>query len=305
MTEPRSVLGKRHIRGKVPRLGRRFTCLHVDDPEVALVVFVEVRDERERFPIGAVRQARDLRRARGACRHLYRLANLLIGLGIEKPKPVCTDSTHGERLPVRADGDLSEVVAAAVHDPDRSGRAQELGQQVAASLRRVVDRDRLAGEQKRTVEILLDERLGAKPLGELGRLRVARVAALDDREHPAGERRRQQDPDTGEQPAKAPVRPSGLLRFLLRDLAALGDELALELVEVECTICGRVEGGSEAGAAVELALIASCRVPFGRCLGDVAAKPAPFGVLFDPLAQAWPFAQQRLMGDLDGVLPTR
>ena len=64
-------------------------------------------------------------------------------------------------------------------------------------------------------------------------------------------------------------------------------------------IGGPVEGGGEAGAAVELAPIAPCRVPFGRRLGDVAAKPAPFGVLFDPLAQARPFAQQRLVGDLD------
>ena len=68
---------------------------------------------------------------------------------------------------------------------------------------------------------------------------------------------------------------------------------------------GPVEGRREAGAAVELALIASCRVPFGRRLGDVAAHPAPFGVLFDPLAQAGPFAQQRLVGDLNGALADR
>ena len=67
-------------------------------------------------------------------------------------------------------------------------------------------------------------------------------------------------------------------------------------------IGGPVEGGSKAGAAVELALIAPGRVPFGRRLGDVTAKPASFGILFDPLAQAWPFAQQRLVGDLDGAL---
>ena len=65
---------------------------------------------------------------------------------------------------------------------------------------------------------------------------------------------------------------------------------------------GPVERGGEAGAAVELALVAPGCVPLGRRLGDVAAKPAPFGVLLDPLAQAWPFAQQRLVGDLDGAL---
>src|SRR5439155_11996768 len=50
---------------------------------------------------------------------------------------------------------------------------------------------------------------------------------------------------------------------------------------------------------VKLALVAPCRVPFGRRLGDVRTKPAPLGVLLDPLAQAWPFAEQRLMGGLD------
>ena len=123
--------------------------------------------------------------------------------------------------------------------------------------------------------------------------------------HPARDGRGQQDRDPGEQAAQAPVRAPSALRLLLRGLAALGDELALELVDVERVIGGPVEGGSEAGAAVELALIAPCRVPFGRRLGDVAAKPAPFGVLLDPLAQARPFAQQRLVGDLDDPSPTR
>ena len=63
-----------------------------------------------------------------------------------------------------------------------------------------------------------------------------------------------------------------------------------------------VEGGGETGAAVELALIAPRPVPFGRRLGDVTAKPSSFGVLLDPLAQARPFAHQRLVSDLDGAL---
>ena len=52
-----------------------------------------------------------------------------------------------------------------MHDPDRRGRAQEVCQQVAARLGRVVDRDGLAGEQEREVEVLLDKRLRAKALG--------------------------------------------------------------------------------------------------------------------------------------------
>ena len=183
--------------------------------------------------------------------------------------------------------------------PMAAGRRRSVGEQVAAGLRRVVDRDRLAGEQEREVEVLLDERLGAEALDELGRLRVARLAALDDGEDPARDGRDEQDGDADEQTAQAAVGAPDAFGLLLGGLAALGDELALELVDVERVIGGPVEGGSEAGAAVELALIAPCRVPFGRRLGDVTAKPAPFGVLFDPLAQARPLAQQRLMGDLD------
>ena len=52
-----------------------------------------------------------------------------------------------------------------------------------------------------------------------------------------------------------------------------------------------VERGSEAGAAVELALVSPGRVPFRRRLGDLTAKPPSLGVLLDPLAQARPFAQ--------------
>ena len=85
--------------------------------------------------------------------------------------------------------------------PIARGCAQKVGEQVAAGLRRVVDRDRLAGEQERTVEVLLDERLGAEALGELGRLRVARLAALDDGEDASREGRGQQDRDPGEQRA--------------------------------------------------------------------------------------------------------
>ncbi len=192
-----------------------------------------------------------------------------------------------------------------MHDPDRSGAAPERGEQVAAGLRRVVDRDRLAGEQEREVEVLLDERLRAEALDELGRLRVAGFTALDGGEDPAGDGRRQQHRDPDEQAAQAPVGAPDALGLLLGRLAALGDELALELVDVERVIGGPVEGGSEAGAAIEFALVAPCRVPFGRRLSDVTAKPAPFGVLFDPLAQARPFAQQRLMGDLDASSPTR
>ena len=224
------------------------------------------------------------------------------GPGVEEEDPV-VEVDHGQRPPVRAEIGLPEQrVRRRVHDPDRFRRPLEGGKQVAARLRRVVDRSRLAGQEEREVEVLLDERLGAEALGELGRLGVTRLAALGHRVDPARDGRDEQERDPCEQRAEAPVRAPSLLRLLLRRLAALGDELALELVDVERVVGGPVERGREASTAEELALIAPGRVPLGRRLRDVTAKPAPFGVLLDPLAQAWPLAQQRLVGDLDRAL---
>ena len=251
-----------------------------------------VTADRKRVSARAVREALDV------AGHRRLSADPRVRPGVEEEKSVA-EAANRERPAVAADLDRAEELGSAVHDPVRFRRAQEGLEQIAPGLRRTVDRDRLTGEQERAVEVILDERLGAEALGELRGLRVARLAALVDREHPARDRRRQQDGDPGEQDAKAPVRAPSPLRLLLRGLAALGDELALELVDVECVIGSPVECGSEAGAAVELAPIAPCRVPFARRLGDVAAKPAPFGVLLDPLVQARPLAQQCLMGNLD------
>ena len=64
---------------------------------------------------------------------------------------------------------------------------------------------------------------------------------------------------------------------------------------------GPVEGGGEAGAAVELALVAAGCVPLAGGLGEVAAQAAALAVLLDPFAQARPFAKQGFVGDLDGA----
>ena len=190
-----------------------------------------------------------------------------------------------------------------MHDPDRLRGAQEGREQVAAGLRRVVDRDRLAGEQERAVEVLLDERLRAEALGELGRLRVARLAALDD-----ARRSRPRRPPTSR--TATPASSTRRRRFVRRArFVSCSEASRLSVTNSRSSsfsskrvVRAPVERGGEAGAAVELALIAPCRVPFGRRLGDVTAQPASFGVLLDPLAQARPLAQQRLVGDLDGAL---
>ena len=59
------------------------------------------------------------------------------------------------------------------------------------------------------VEGRVDERLSAKPLGDGGPRRVARVAALEDRDDPACDDRREQERDPGEQAAQTSVGAPG------------------------------------------------------------------------------------------------
>ena len=69
-------------------------------------------------------------------------------------------------------------VAVAAHHADRRRALQQRGQEVAARLQRVVQRDALAGEQQRPVEVVVGQRLRPEPLRVRGHRLVARVAAL-------------------------------------------------------------------------------------------------------------------------------
>ena len=218
------------------RLGKLLTRSRVDEAKDVVAA------NRKRSPVRAIRkapQARVLQR--------QRVPNLGVGPGIEEEDPTAT-SLHGQRLPVGTDGDSPEHVAGTVHDPDGSGTAPEGREQVAAGLRRVVDGDRLAGEQKRQVEVLLDERLGAEALDELGRLCSSGFTALDGGEDAAGDGRGKQNRDPDEQAAQAAVGAPDASGLLLRCLAALRDELALELDgEVEGYALYRIKSDWEHG----------------------------------------------------------
>ena len=130
------------------------------------------------------------------------------------------------------------------------------------------------------------------------------MAALDDGEGAAGDGCREEDGDADQEPAQAAVGAPDTFGFLLGGVAAFGDEGAFELVQLEFVLGGPVEGGGEAGTAVELAMVAAGRVPLAGGLGEVAAQAAALAVLLDPFAQAWPFAQQGFVGDFNRAFPT-
>ena len=225
--------------------------------------------------------------------------------GVEEEKSVA-EAANRERPAVAADLDRAEELGSAVHDPVRFRRAQE-GLRADSSGSAANGRSRPP-----------DGRAGASGRGHPRRApgrRGAGRAARSPRRAPrrAGRRRRSRP----RRPRRAGPRP--------RRAARAGGGSCGGLALVSCSEASRlsvtksrssslsskrvvgapVECGGEACAAVELALIAPGRVPFGRRLGDVAAQPASFGVLLDPLAQARPLAQQRLVGDLDGAFRRR
>ena len=97
-------------------------------------------------------------------------------------------------------------LADAAHDADRRRALDQRGEQAAARLRAVVERDALAGEQQRAVEVVLGERARAEPLGVGGGRLLARAAALLERDEPGDDGEHEQRGDAGEHGAQAALR---------------------------------------------------------------------------------------------------
>ena len=91
----------------------------------------------------------------------------------------------GERAAVRAQRDGEHATAVPAHETDGSRPAGEGGEEVAATLHRVLERHPLSREEERAVQIVLDESLCAQPL-RVGGERACRraVPALRQRESP-------------------------------------------------------------------------------------------------------------------------
>ena len=96
---------------------------------------------------------------------------------------------------------------------DGGRAAQQRGQQVAARRDRVLERDALARQQQRAVEVLLDERLRPEAPRVGGARLVARLAALLEEERAGARGERQQREHGAQQRAQAPVRAPGAPRL--------------------------------------------------------------------------------------------
>src|SRR5262249_6361949 len=77
------------------------------------------------------------------------------------------------------------------------------------------------------------------------------------------------------------------------------EERALELVRLALVLRRPVERAGEPGTAVELGWVAPARRPLSGAGGEMSMKVPALAVLVEPVAEAWPLAQQRLVRDLE------
>src|SRR5262245_27132776 len=177
---------------------------------------------------------------------------------------------------------------------DRPGAAQQHGQQVAAGRQRVVEIDRLAGEEKRLVEVeaRINERLRAEALSIRDRRVMPSLVPLLPGDG-AGDGGEHEQHDGGEEESPQPaVRPPLPGRLLLGNAAACVQEVAFELVELLGVLAGPLERAGEARAAVQLTWVASRPVPLACSLRQVPVKEATLRVLLEPTGEPRPPLEQ-------------
>ena len=197
-----------------------------------------------------------------------------------------------EHVFVGAQGGGQDPFAVGAEDPDRGGALEQGGEQVAAGLRRVVERDALARQQQRAIEVGLDEGARAQAQCIGGRGLVACVAPLRERDETGDHRQREQCRDPGERGPQAA--PLALARG-----AARGQESALARIDVGFVVGPPLQRRSEACAAIQLAGVAAACIPGGRSVAQVVVQATALRILLQPAPEARPFAQQRLVRDLD------
>ena len=138
------------------------------------------------------------------------------------------------------------VVLATPDDADQGRAAQQRPQQVAARPLRSVERDALAGQQQRAVELVVEQGARAEPLRVGGRRLVARAPTLLERDEPGDGRQREQAEHADQRGPQAALRARC-------SRAALLDERALALVQLLIVRGRPVERRCEPRTAVELA----------------------------------------------------
>ena len=181
------------------------------------------------------------------------------------------------------------------------GQRGQHGQGGAAGLRRGLDPVGLQPEQAREGDVVVEmcARLRRQRPGHVGALLTSPALDAADRERrrDGGDQREQRDRARDGPPVAMGLSPLGG--------AAVVEELALDVVEPFLVRRAPLERRGQPRAAVEVGRLAAARDPLAGGIGDPAMEAASLRVVLEPAAQPRPFAQQRLVRELDVALADR
>ena len=200
-----------------------------------------------------------------------------------------------ERAAVGAEDEREQRVAIAAQHADRGGTAQQRREQVAARGRRVDHVDCLAREQQLAVKGRLGQRLHVEHLRRGGALPRACAGALVQRDDAGDDGGHEQQRHAGQDRAQPAV------GALVRGPAGV-EERPLGGVQLLLVAGAPVERRRQPRAAVQHAGVASVGIPRAGGVADLMVQAPTLDVVVQPFAQARPFAQERLVRDLDGTV---
>ena len=231
----------------------------------------------------------------GACGHVERDHLLDIG---QRVSPGLPRQVVGVQQPVRG--------VDPIHDrPDTIQRRK----QGTPGRRGLLGTHRLDGGEHPVGQVVLGQGGRRQPLGAGGHTLLLGLVARRDRHQPGEQRHHQQPGHPGQHPPQAPVLPRRGPRPVL-GLGALGvqacgagrDERHLVAGQLLGAVGHQVAGSRQARTGPQQAWVPPLGVPLRRGGRQSPAHVALGRVLGQPAPQAWPGAEQRLVGDLDVLL---
>ena len=225
---------------------------------------------------------------------------------VVEPQAVGDAVGYRQGATIGADRDLRSRVRRQRERGHDGGAALECREQGPLGLRRAVQRDRLAGQQRGHVEPGCAERLrpelAAKRRVRLGHGEpgIARGPLLTDhRHHARHHHEHQQHPGAQQERAQPPVLDALARRLALGRGLARSHELALQAVHLVRALGAELERRRQPGAPVQIAAVPPACVPLAGGHAQMAVQPPPHAILLEPPPVARPLAQQRLVRELD------
>src|SRR5215211_245788 len=144
-------------------------------------------------------------------------------------------------------------------------------------------------------------RLSGEPPSLRDRGRAPCAPPLDQRQGTGDQRRHQRGRDGREQTAQAPGPAPCASQLSVLGVPARLQELAFDPRELPLAV-RELDGGGQAGPAIEVGLLAPRLLPGAGRGRQLAFRSERFPIVRQPSAEPRPLPDQRLVGDLGGVV---